>query len=281
MKTTPSLRFRNEPYWRVTVAALASILACTFGLVAAPAQAAVKPAAVYFGLGDSYAAGTGGGSATQTPGLPAECLQTSGAYPTLLGGTNLGCFGATVETVAAIADTYAMALGSATDITLTVGGNDVGTGQVAVLCVPAPASAECFNAVAATEAALPGLPGKISSLIAHVRSVAAGADVIVTGYPRLFTVTSTMTPEERTLATKLNELANKLNDAIKVGATAVGAPFVDVTARFLGHGIGSPTPWITYDGNLLNPANFHPNAAGYANGYTPAVRSALKVAAGN
>lgn len=243
------------------------------GASAAPAQAApdtAKQAAVYVGLGDSYAAGTGGG--TSAP----PCFQTTAAYPALLGGINLGCFGATTADVAFIASSNMALLGSATDISITVGGNDVGTGALAVACVPDPFGAACATAAANTRTALGALPANIAALVAHVRFLAPNADIVVTGYPRLFTVTSTMPPEMQALAATFNSMADALNAAVAGGARAAGAQFVDVTARFSEHGIGSDKPWINYDGNVFNPATFHPNAAGYNNGYRTAVNAALR-----
>jgi len=256
-----------------TLAASLTATFLAFSLSGAPAQAAgttAKQAVAYVGLGDSYAAGTGGG-----PEAP-PCLQSAAAYPTLLGGTNLGCFGAATSDVAAVATNNAALLGSASEISLTVGGNDVGTGAVTAACVPDPVSAACAGAVANTQVQLTQLPAKIAGLVAYLRSLAPSADIVVTGYPRLFTVTSTMPPQQQLLAATFNSMADALNAAIAAGTRAAGGRFVDVTQRFLDHGIGSDKPWINFDGNLLNPDNFHPNAAGYNNGYRTAVNAALK-----
>jgi lysophospholipase L1-like esterase len=267
------LNARRRP---LTLAAGLATVALAFGLSGAPAQAApvsaptAKRAAVYVALGDSYAAGTGG-SASALP-----CFQSAGAYPTLLGGTNLGCFGATTSDIASIASASAALLAPATEVTITAGGNDVGSGAVAVACVPDPVGAACAAAVANAQAALAGVPASITGLVAHVRSLAPNADVVVTGYPRLFTITSTMTAGEQALAGTLNGMTDALNAAIETGADLAGADYVDVTSRFNGHGIGANNPWIKFDGNLLNPENFHPNAAGYNNGYRTAVNAALK-----
>ncbi len=257
------------------LAASLTAMILAFGLSGAPAQAAssdttAKQAITYVGLGDSYAAGTGGG-----PEAP-PCYQSAAAYPTLLGGTNLGCFGATTTDVALVATNNAALLGSATDVSLTVGGNDVGTGAVTAACVPDPLSTACASAVANTQIGLAVLPGRVANLVAYLRSLAPTADIVVTGYPRLFTVTSTMPPQQQILAATFNAMADALNAAIAAGTRVSGARFVDVTQRFLDHGIGSDKPWINFDGNLLNPDNFHPNAAGYNNGYRTAVNAALK-----
>ncbi|OFI37263.1 hypothetical protein BIU82_09235 [Arthrobacter sp. SW1] len=255
-------------------ASLAAVF-LSFTLTGAPAQAAstdtaAKQATAYVGLGDSYAAGTGGG-----PSAP-PCFQSAAAYPTLLGGTNLGCFGAGTTDAAVIATNNAALLAGAGELSLTVGGNDVGTGAVAAACVPDPVGSACAAAVGNAQAALTLLPAKVAALVTYLRSLAPSADVVVTGYPRLFTITGTMPPRQQLLAATFNSMADALNAAIAAGARAAGARYVDVTQRFLDHGIGSDNPWINFDGNVLNPDTFHPNAAGYNNGYRTAVNAALK-----
>jgi hypothetical protein len=46
--------------------------------------------------------------------------------------------------------------------------------------------------------------------------------------------------------------------------------FVDVTAAFAGHGIGSSSPWI--NGAGISAGAFHPNATGYV-AYANALRT--------
>lgn len=262
--------------------------ALAFSLTAAPAGAVVevspldpvakKVPAGYVGLGDSYAAGTGGGPIVPDPfpdPIP-ECLQTAKAYPTLLGGTNLGCFGATTGGVATIALASSALLATANEVTITVGGNDVGAGAVAAACTADPAGVACATALGAVEQALPLLPQAIEEMMVPVRWAAPNADIVITGYPRLFTITSTTPEPLRTLATTINGMTDKLNTRIREGAAQSGVPYVDVASRFNGHGIGSDTPWINYVPGVLNQDTFHPNAAGYTNGYRPAVNAAVK-----
>lgn len=269
----------------LTIGAGLASASLIFTLTAAPAGAAVEvsplsPTAVkvpvtYVGLGDSYAAGTGGGPTVQSPFLPPECVQTAKAYPTQLGGTNLGCFGATTGDVVTIASALSSVLATSNEVSVTVGGNDVGAGAVSAACTADP-GATCSAALAQVDAALPTLTTNIGALVPYVRRLAPNADVIVTGYPRLFTIASTTPEPLRTLAIKVNAMTDKLNAAIRTGATQAGARFVDVTSRFNAHGIGSDNPWINYQPGVLNQETFHPNAAGYSYGYRPAVNTALK-----
>ena len=46
---------------------------------------------------------------------------------------------------------------------------------------------------------------------------------------------------------------------------------------FGGHAVCDSTPWINNVDLLAQYNSFHPNAAGHASGYQPAVRSSLKL----
>jgi lysophospholipase L1-like esterase len=252
------------------------ILGFTAGPAEAAPEAIKQPAPVYVGLGDSYAAGTGGGPVIKGPFLPAECLQTARAYPSLLGGSNLGCYGATTGDIAIIALGLSPVLSYASEVSITAGANDVGAGSVAAACTTAPVSQDCGMALLNVQTALLELPGAIKGLVIHIDSLAPQAEVVVTGYPRLFTITSDMSLEQRAVATVINRMTDQLNSAIQAGAAEAGIRYVDVASSFTGHGIGSATPWINYQPGVFNADTFHPNAVGYTNGYGPAVRSALK-----
>lgn len=279
--------FRRRP---AGVAASVAALALVAGFTAAPftaAPAGAAPAApVYIALGDSYAAGTGGGAYIAPPtGLPAECLQTAAAYPVLRDATlNLGCAGATTVDVAAVADRYASALKSAKVVSVTVGGNDVEAVQAAAACLVSPSSADCsaalYNSLAVK---LRELPGKITAMLDTVKKKAPRARIVLTGYPRLFTGGTTLTAEQDQAATMMNSAADLLNATIGYSALANRVTYVSVTERFNGHGIGSADPWLVPPAGLCDPAvncspspydPFHPTATGYAEGYAAALAAA-------
>jgi hypothetical protein len=69
----------------------------------------------------------------------------------------------------------------------------------------------------------------------------------------------------------LNEGADLLNGVIAEAATEHGFQFVDITKRFLGHGVNAPEPWIL---GPFDPGAFHPNTDGYE-AYTAAVTAAI------
>jgi lysophospholipase L1-like esterase len=276
--------------WTARLAAASTALAVVAGSTAAPAGAAPAtsqpPAPVYIALGDSYAAGTGGGAYIAPPsGLPAECLQTAAAYPVLRDATlNLGCAGAKTVDVAAVADRYATALKDAKVVTITVGGNDVDAVQAAVACSVSPGSAACraalYNSVVIK---LRELPGKIKAMLDTVKKKAPHARIVLTGYPRLFTVGAALTAEQNQAAQMMNSSADLLNATIGYSALVNRVKYVSVTERFNGHGIGSAEPWIVAPCNPLNlPVDcstspydpFHPNATGYSKGYAAALAAA-------
>jgi lysophospholipase L1-like esterase len=251
---------RSPRIIRMLLAALAAL-----GLIAGvtlPADAASPPS--YIALGDSIAAGTGGGVAVP------PCLQTAGSYPALLGANaNLACYGATTADV--LANQVPLVPAGVRNVTVTVGANDVGDAPVVFACTADPASATCSDALhTAVFVLLPQLPAKLRATIAAVRTKAPGAHITLTGYPLLFTV-SGLPPALQPVAAQINGATALLNSTIALTALTSGASYADVTFAFLGHGLGSPSPWI-HPFTPGDPASFHPTAAGYALGYVPAVR---------
>lgn len=271
---------------------LIATLALTAGLTAAPASA--DPGPSYVGLGDSYAAGIGGGPYEAAAALgDIACIQTDAAYPAQLKGLNLACSGATtadvsrIVTAAASDSSMARTVKHASHITVTVGGNDIEAAAATVQCAglaPTPAcDAALFNSLAVK---LPQLPAKIKAMVAVIKSKAPRAKIVLTGYPRLFTVSGAMTPEQQTMAATINAAADLLNATIAASALANRVGYVSVTQRFTNHGVGSADPWIVGpspvclatltcapDGRAAD--TFHPNVTGHLEGYVAAVRPVL------
>ena len=271
------------------LAGLVTTLVLT-GAAAFPAQAA-KPQPIsprtYSALGDSFAAGVGAGALITALGQSAE------AYPVVLaGGNNLNFnlnflavgSGGTTATVAA----YQIPLIPHTtkQVTLTVGGNDLGFVPKATACFTYP-TACAFNA--ADRVKLRTLTKSLSSNIAAIHAAAPAATIYVTGYPLLFQ--AAQSPHDRGLcvagdtatgplviseaqADAMDADAVALNSAIKSALTRPThdyANYVDVTAAFTGHGLCG-----TYASQAPNPYSYinqvpavsviavplHPNAAG-------------------
>ena len=279
----------NVPFRRRSGRVAGTLLAVALvaGFTAAPATAARVPAPqVYIALGDSYAAGTGGGEYVDPPaGLPANCLQTAAAYPALQGASmNLGCFGAKTTDVINVANGYSGVLATATVVTVTVGGNDVDSGQVALACTVSASSPACSAALYnSLVVKLRELPTKIKAMVATIKDKAPNARIVLTGYPRLFTVSAGLTAAQAQAARSMNTAADLLNATIAYSALVNRVRYVSVTERFSGHGIGSAIPWIVAPAGLCNATTncspspvdaFHPTAAGYSGGYAAALASA-------
>jgi hypothetical protein len=189
-------------------------------------------------------------------------------------------------------------------VTLTVGGNDARFADVLTGCLllPPKLKTHCSSPTYTLERRsnrardpMPSVkfePIVINLLEAHLVAVyqaihakAPHAEIIVSGYPLLFPVYTTVRckvvriPGKRfTLSAPdqnwLNEMGTLLNKTVaaavaKVQATGVRIRFVDPTAAFVGHAICSSQPWINglklrVSLHPVNPASFHPNKAGQA-----------------
>ena len=246
-----------------------------FVTVGALPAAANSSSVQYVALGDSYAAGQGGGSYLNS------CLQTANGYPELLDSknrihlrTNEACSGATTSDVA---KKQLTALNRATElVTLTVGGNDLDVSGVARACTTGTQTDDCREAIDAAFVALEGLDDSLTELYADVADAAPNARIVVTGYPYLFGLPTLGCDPTVDVICAINNATTALNATIQqaVSVTAqdpdVNIVYVDVTVQFAHHGIGSPVPFI----NATGPDAFHPNAAGYR-AYADAIFDAL------
>jgi len=278
------------------LAGLVTTLVLT-GAAAFPAQAAepqpISPR-TYSALGDSFAAGFGAGKPINAQGQSAQ------AYPVVLaGGDNLNFLasawartGSAVTTATVAADQIPFVPHTTKQVTLTVGGNDLGFVPKATACFMDPTVC-AFNA--ADRVKLRTLTKSLSSNIAAIHAAAPAATIYVTGYPLLFQ--AAQSPHDRGLcvagdtatgplviseaqADAMDADAVALNSAIKSAITRRThdyANYVDVTAAFTGHGLcGTPssTSQLPNPHTYINPVHvtgtsvdvttgpLHPTAAG-------------------
>lgn len=240
-------------------------MAMAMGLAAIPAEAAlpVPPRLDYVALGDSYAAGQGAAPYTD-PG----CFVSRKGYPVIADNlkdiqltANAGCSGYTIQNVV---NSLPGRVSTGTEIvTVTVGGNDLGTTNVLLSCLSNPNSAECAGALgtALTRLTDGSLAGELGAMVGAIRFHSPNAKVVLTGYPRLFA-------PDHAFAPVANTLADSLNLVIANVAAGTGSQFVNVAPAFAAHGIGSAEPWINFNSaGIQDPANFHPNTQGYRQGY--------------
>jgi lysophospholipase L1-like esterase len=257
-----------------TLIALAGFL--TVG--ALPAGAHNSGTIQYVALGDSYAAGQGGGDYVDP-----KCLESLNGYPYLLNAekrihlrTNVACTGASTDEVES---KQLSALNRGTRlVTLTVGAADLNLSGVLTACT-AGTQEQCLTAIANAESQLPTLAGNLVSLYTQVASRAPNALIVVTGYPYLFDLDQPLDCDEPTtdIMVQINCATAALNATIQQAVTLaqtadpdINIIYVDVTDEFAGHGIGSTHPFI----NATGPDAYHPNAAGYI-AYAEAISAAL------
>jgi len=279
------MKRRSTAFLATATVALTMVL----GAVAVPAQAATD--FNYVALGDSYAAGTGtatGGTVTVTTPLGggSPCFQSATSYPNQLaayaqlttGFINVTCAGATTSDIGTelYAAVQAGATSGVSQVTVTVGGNDLGFAQTLQACAPDPAGLQCQTALATATSNLKTVSAKVSGVITQIRGAAPGARIYVTGYPLLFGNFKTPTCDvggyavPKTTATTINGITSALN--LSIAGAVVRAQwkgdwrvrYVPVTGAFYGHGLcDSKMPWI--NGYVASPyvfQSFHPNAFG-------------------
>lgn len=265
----------------------------------------------YYALGDSYAAGTGIGQ----PYDDQQCSRSNAMWASLIDRTIvpqpqlIACSGAVTQDVRLTAaggiPQYPDLGGTQLDlvqrdlathagpslITISIGGNDARFVPQFTRCV----LVDCTGDAATETALIRGeVRQRLDATFAQIREVAPASDVLIVGYPRLFTEAlvsldlslTTVDQAERKLA---NVWADQLNEEVAASARAHGLHPVtsEVVDAFLGHGAGSANPWINgvVPVDLATPPgvppatpatkSIHPNPAGNA-GYAVAVEGALR-----
>jgi lysophospholipase L1-like esterase len=269
--------------WGRIVSRLVTMIVALVGLVmvgAVPAVAESNPNAIqYVALGDSVAAGLGGGDYVDL-----TCFESENGYPYLLDPrrridlqTNAACTGAKTSNV--ISDQLS-ALNEDTElVTLTVGAADLNLSDVLTACTAVPPTG-CQAAIGTAIGLLSGLGGSLTTLYATVAAEAPNALIVVTGYPYLFDVAPNCNLEDPTadIRGQINCATAALNSTIEravlaAQAAGINIVYVDVTDEFAGHGIGSEEPFI----NSVGEGAYHPNADGYR-AYAKAIFAAVRSA---
>jgi len=217
----------------------------------------------YVALGDSYAAGVGGGARRNA------CWRAVEGYPVLVART-LGldlayqaCLGATTRDV----ERHQLAaLGPDTShVSLTVGGNDVGFVPVLVECAKPAWMADTDPVIDAALAVLrTELSGRLAALLARVAEAAPDARLVVTAYPLLFNgedcnALTFFSPHEMR---RIGEGVDELAGVVAAAASAAGAQVVDPRAAFGGHAVCDREEWVSGVSWPLEES-FHPNALGH------------------
>jgi lysophospholipase L1-like esterase len=256
------------------VTRLGALVSVLFTIVTAAAPAAAG-ADNYVALGDSFSSGVGTGSYT----LSSSCRRGVYAYPWLVAQqrantslTFVACSGATTGNL--MATQIGSVVADTSIVTVTIGGNDIGFADLIVQCT----LANCSTALDSTRSTLAAVLGpRLDAVYSAIRSRALSAQVIVLGYPRMFSTASCfgtlgITSTERA---KANQLADAIDELSGQRAAEAGVTYKSAVAPFTGHAVCSPSAWLNGLNLLRTIESYHPNRNGNSLGYAPLVRSVI------
>lgn len=246
------------------------------GASAAQASPQAAPGG-YVALGDSYSSGVGAGGYLPASG---DCKRSTKAYPYLWAAANspagfdfTACSGARTGDVLA---SQLTPLSSATDlVSISVGGNDAGFGEVMTTCVLR-SDSTCLSRIDTATAYIDStLPGKLDSVYSAIRTKAPDARVVVLGYPRFYQLGTLCPGLSATKRKAINAAADHLDTALAKRAADFGFGFGDVRTAFTGHELCSADPWM-HSVSLPDPTeSYHPKAPGQSGGYLPVFSGAV------
>ncbi|MFV2110219.1 SGNH/GDSL hydrolase family protein [Micromonospora sp. LOL_015] len=224
----------------------------------------------YVALGDSYSSGVGA-----PPYTDGDCKQSAHSYAAQYARNNprlsfgfSACSGATTDDV--IAHQLGFLGPDTTLVTITVGGDNLGFTSTLETCITALHDSTCKDAIDKALAYIATtLPGKLKQVYGDVLAAAPNAKLIVLGYPQLLAPTFCFeAPLDANRRGWINHAAVKLNEAIGNTAKTYGA-FAPVDALFDKHRVCDDDPWL--NGITAIEDAFHPNLAGYTDGYLKAL----------
>ncbi len=243
------------------------------GTPTAPTSATNGQGAAFVALGDSYSAGVGAAASA------GGCDRNNNAYPALWAAANhpsgfafLACSGATVP---GVLDQVASAPSSASLVSLTVGGNDVGFSNVLLSCTIGQA-AQCAGAIDQANATLrQQLPALLDRLFTAITARMPRARVVVLGYPHFFAAsTPACTSISATNQAAINTGIDALDQAIATAAAAHKFVFADPRTAFTGHELCTPQAWLHGVDTSDLGESYHPTADGQREGYLPVFSAA-------
>jgi lysophospholipase L1-like esterase len=256
-----------------------TICLCVLALgVLVPAASAASAAAQtpYVALGDSYSSGVGTRVFYEESG---ECDRSPDAYGPKIAAAKgytlsfQACSGA--KTTEVNEKQLGTLSASTSLVTITIGGNDAGFSNVIINC--ALYYFTCGSAISeADEFIAKKLPALLETTYKDIRAKATTAQVIVLGYPKLFTkegatcnVNFLTSGNEK----KMNESAEKLDSVIKGRAEAMKFSFVNPTSAFEPHEVCASEEWLNGQSDPLSES-YHPNVKGQEE-FTKLVEAAI------
>jgi lysophospholipase L1-like esterase len=257
MSNSPWKRFIRAGVVGVVVLAVVTVLGATTVSAHVPKQVVV-------GMGDSFTSGQGAPPFfPRTDTKQNTCHRSIVAYPLVAGALsrkttarNVACSGAVTDDLFREFKTEAAQvsrLQGATDIALTIGGNDID----ALGAVTNPPTPEEYAAK------LQALAPKLVATYKRVQAAAPGAELHVLGYPILFAAG----PQEGCFVDQarrefLITAQKALNQTIQQAAAYAGVEYVDDSAVFAGHEVCTDRPWVNGVVEAHPEYSLHPNQAG-------------------
>ncbi|MEU1428674.1 SGNH/GDSL hydrolase family protein [Nocardia sp. NPDC005746] len=267
-------------------------------LIAAASLTSITPAAAdsgkYVALGDSYAAGVGISTI-----LDKSCSRSDRNYAHLFAAqrgyalTDVTCGGATIDSVASTQLSAVTA--DTTLVTLGVGGNDIGFGQLVKDCVLAGtlgtgsgtgslatgSASGSAGAVAELVAGCknkygPEMPGRLSmtaaklaQLLAAIRTQAPQARIVLVGYPKILPDNASLCAGRQPV---LAADADWIRDSVIGGLNTMlrsqpGTTYFSTYELYDGHDVCEVIPDRWVNGTSVDNgegAQFHPNQYGHA-----------------
>lgn len=238
----------------------------------------------YVALGDSFTSGPG--IRRQVSGT---CGRSDRNYPSLVAGaisassfTDVSCGGAvtadmTGPQAGSVRPQLEALTAGTTLVTLGIGGNDIGFGEIASTCgslgSSGPGGSPCadhFTRDGRDRIAdrIAALSGDLEAVLAEIRDRSPTARILVVGYPRILPETGSCYGQNVPIAPGdypyLAAKTRELNAVLAAAASAAGAEFVDTYGPSQGHDVYQPPGrrWIEGFTPASAAAAIHPNALG-------------------
>jgi lysophospholipase L1-like esterase len=270
-----------------TACVIVGVLAIAGGGVAAADPGGGGSDTPYVALGDSYTASPLTGT---NAGPPPGCFRSVNNYPhltaTALGAqlSDVSCSGATTKEFSAAQKTdagtnpaqYAALTKDTKLVTVGIGGNDIGFGEIVKTCLSAtPFGSPCKDRYTAggtdeLRQRINALGGTLTTVLKEVHRRSPDARVALVGYPSVLPATGPgcypavpITPGD---VAYLRGVLADLNTRIRRSADAGEATYVDTYTSTVGHDICQVpgTKWIEGLIPTAPAAPVHPNAQGSA-----------------
>jgi lysophospholipase L1-like esterase len=277
--------------WAVPFLAIGALVGSAAPAAADPEDYLQPRVQTYVALGDSYAAGP---LIPVQTGTPVGCLRSNRNYPSLVAETlgvaefrDVSCSGATTDD---FSEPQAVPLGvnppqfaalsaDADLVTFTIGGNDIGFGEIIKECSirsplqPFGAACKDFYTEGGTDrlaARIADTAPEIAEALSGIEQRSPDARVLLVGYPAILPDNGPgcfpLIPFSPGDVAYLRATEKRLNAMLAEEADEAGVDYVDTYTPSIGHDICQPpgTKWIEGLVPTAPAAPVHPNALGMA-----------------